>query len=679
MAEPIGALRAELSANHVQFESDMGKARRAAQTHAKGIQGALSKVGTTFNNTMKSVFGFRGAMVALTAAGGFGLFMKNTIDAADQLSKMAQKVGVSTESLSTLKYAASISGVELEKLQTGLVRLSRNAMDVQLGLKTASEGFDALGISVKNAAGDFKTTEELLKEIATKFAQMPDGITKTALATKLFGRAGAELIPMLNLGSAGIEQLEQKARDLGIELSTETGRAAEQFNDDLQELSTHAKGLGVSLATYILPNLTEITKAMKEAADESGLLKAAWVGLGGLGAWAFTDELDSLPEKIENTRKKLDALKKKQENLTPSWVQGAQKKLGVLGKVFGEAESYKRLSIAIQETESKLNSLEAQQAKEDEARKKRAEQLKEETQQREEATVKAEQSALRIAEAEKRRVALQSEIKTLYDSTRTPLEKYNAQLERLNDLLKIGAIDHDLYNRAVNQAQIEFDKSTEKINEHIEELEAVEDKYAELKQAIEGWGKESANAIVDFCLTGKASFSDMIQSMISDMMKMILYQQIFEPLSKGISGWIGGLFAGGGGGGSMIIGGMARGGVFHKGNLVPFERGGVVTKPTIFPMAHGAGLMGEAGHEAILPLARVRGDLGVRASVGAPVINIINNNNSEITTSTKETSQGMEIDVMLDKAIAQKMGQRNSNTNQMLRTNFSAKERLVAR
>jgi len=171
----------------------------------------------------------------------------------------------------------------------------------------------------------------------------------------------------------------------------------------------------------------------------------------------------------------------------------------------------------------------------------------------------------------------------------------------------------------------------------------------------------------------------MIQSMISDMMKMILYQQIFEPLSKGISGWIGGLFAGGGGGGSMIIGGMARGGVFHKGNLVPFERGGVVTKPTIFPMAHGAGLMGEAGHEAILPLARVRGDLGVRASVGAPVINIINNNNSEITTSTKETSQGMEIDVMLDKAIAQKMGQRNSNTNQMLRTNFSAKERLVAR
>ncbi|HRS90179.1 MAG TPA: phage tail tape measure C-terminal domain-containing protein [Smithellaceae bacterium] len=657
----------------------MGKARRAAQTHAKGIQDALSKVGTTFNNTMKSVFGFRGAMVALTAAGGFGLFMKNTIDAADQLSKMAQKVGVSTESLSTLKYAASISGVELEKLQTGLVRLSRNAMDVQLGLKTASEGFDALGISVKNAAGDFKTTEELLKEIATKFAQMPDGITKTALATKLFGRAGAELIPMLNLGSAGIEQLEQKARDLGIELSTETGRAAEQFNDDLQELSTHAKGLGVSLATYMLPKLTEITKAMKEAADESGLLKAAWVGLGGLGAWAFTDELDSLPEKIENTRKKLDALKKKQENLTPSWVQGAQKKLGVLGKVFGEAESYKRLSIAIQETESKLNSLEAQQAKEDEARKKRAEQLKEETQQREEATVKAEQSALRIAEAEKRRVALQSEIKTLYDSTRTPLEKYNAQLERLNDLLKIGAIDHDLYNRAVNQAQIEFDKSTEKINEHIEELEAVEDKYAELKQAIEGWGKESANAIVDFCLTGKASFSDMIQSMISDMMKMILYQQIFEPLSKGISGWIGGLFAGGGGGGSMIIGGMARGGVFHKGNLVPFERGGVVTKPTIFPMAHGAGLMGEAGHEAILPLARVRGDLGVRASVGAPVINIINNNNSEITTSTKETSQGMEIDVMLDKAIAQKMGQRNSNTNQMLRTNFSAKERLVAR
>ena len=684
MAEPIGALRAELSANHVQFESDMGKARRAAQTHAKGIQGALSKVGTTFNNTMKSVLGFRGAMVALTAAGGFGLFMKNTIDAADQLSKMAQKVGVSTESLSTLKYAASISGVELEKLQTGLVRLSRNSMDVTLGLKTARDGFDALGISVTDTDGAFKKSDNLLKEIADKFARMEDGASKTAIATKLFGRAGAELIPMLNLGSAGIEQLEQKARDLGIELSTETGRAAEQFNDDLQELSTHAKGLGVSLATYILPNLTEITKAMKEAADESGLLKAAWVGLGGLGAWAFTDELDSLPEKIENTRKKLDELKKKQENLTPSWVQGAQKKLGVLGKVFGEAESYKRLSIAIQETESKLNSLEAQQAKEDEARKKRAEQLKEETQQREEATVKAEQSVLRIAEAEKRRVALQSEIKTLYDSTRTPLEKYNAQLERLNDLLKIGAIDHDLYNRAVNQAQIEFDKSTEKINEHIEELEAVEDKYAELKQAIEGWGKESANAIVDFCLTGKASFSDMIQSMISDMMKMILYQQIMKPLagaiSSGSSGWLSSLasFVGslfGVGGSTSIPAGV---GLWHGGGVVGYDKPQTAfVNPALFagaPRLH----KGLAPDE--YPAILQRGEtVTPKGGSIAPTINIINNAGAEISTDMQEVNGGMQIDVMIDQVVAKKMGQFGSSSNKVLRSNFSAKERLIRR
>ncbi len=90
----------------------------------------------------------------------------------------------------------------------------------------------------------------------------------------------------------------------------------------------------------------------------------------------------------------------------------------------------------------------------------------------------------------------------------------------------------------------------------------------------------------------------------------------------GLSGLIGGLF-GGGGGGSAVMGDAfanalvlaAKGQVIGNGRVIPFARGGIVSSPTIFPMANGAGLMGEAGPEAIMPLRRgADGRLGVQAA-----------------------------------------------------------------
>jgi lambda family phage tail tape measure protein len=69
----------------------------------------------------------------------------------------------------------------------------------------------------------------------------------------------------------------------------------------------------------------------------------------------------------------------------------------------------------------------------------------------------------------------------------------------------------------------------------------------------------------------------------------------------------------------------AKGNVYAKNKIVPFAYGGIVNKPTIFPMAKGAGILGEAGPEAIMPLRRgSNGKLGVEASggVGNVVVNV---------------------------------------------------------
>ena len=111
------------------------------------------------------------------------------------------------------------------------------------------------------------------------------------------------------------------------------------------------------------------------------------------------------------------------------------------------------------------------------------------------------------------------------------------------------------------------------------------------------------------------------QEIISNLLKQITLEktlQTIKTVGKGIGGFFGGLF------------GSANGNVFRNGNVVPFARGGVVTKPTVFPMANGAGLMGEAGAEAIMPLTRRNGKLGVEGS--ATVVNIYNQSGANVET-----------------------------------------------
>ena len=121
------------------------------------------------------------------------------------------------------------------------------------------------------------------------------------------------------------------------------------------------------------------------------------------------------------------------------------------------------------------------------------------------------------------------------------------------------------------------------------------------------------SAFVDM-VTGAKSAQGAVASLLQDLARMLANQAFQSLLSAGGSGFLGGI-------GKIL--GFANGGAFVGGRVQAFAKGGVVTGPTLFPMANGAGLMGEAGPEAVMPLTRIGGKLGVRAAGGGgPVINI---------------------------------------------------------
>lgn len=125
----------------------------------------------------------------------------------------------------------------------------------------------------------------------------------------------------------------------------------------------------------------------------------------------------------------------------------------------------------------------------------------------------------------------------------------------------------------------------------------------------------------------------------------------------------------------------ARGNAFHGGNVIPFARGGVVDRPTLFPMANGAGLMGEAGPEAVMPLRRAAdGKLGV--SGGSPVVNVnvLNQSggksNVEVSQPRKNSSGGIDLDVIVrqvDSSLAKGIADGSNATGKAIQGAYGAR------
>ncbi|WP_337186578.1 hypothetical protein [Phenylobacterium sp.] len=261
-----------IGALHVAFSADTAEL-------SKGLDSVKAKLGG-----LAKVAGFTGAAIGAglaAAAVGLSAAVKGSIDAADQMDEMAQKVGVGVEGLSRLKYAAEISGVSMDTLSTGLKRLSAGMMEAATtGTGKAAGALARLGVEVRDASGALRDSDAVLVDVAERFSIMQDGANKTALAMSLFGKSGADMIPFLNEGADGIARLRAEADDLGITLSAEAAASAGKFNENLDRLKAVGGGLTNQLATALLPALEGITNGLVVVAKNADLVKGIGQALG---------------------------------------------------------------------------------------------------------------------------------------------------------------------------------------------------------------------------------------------------------------------------------------------------------------------------------------------------------------------------------------------------------------
>jgi hypothetical protein len=225
------------------------RAKDEASDELKRFQGTIGQVGTAITGLSALV---TGASVALWKIG------ESAAKRGEDLLAMSQKANVSVEEISRLQYAAQLSETSIESLAVGLRFLQKNAVE-------NADAFAKYGIAVKDASGQLLSTDAILRKSADAFSHMAEGPAKGAAAIELFGRAGTQLLPLLNEGSAGIAKLESEADRLGITVSTASAALGDEFSDSMVRVKMQIEGLKMALAEQLLPVMIEVTGKASEA------------------------------------------------------------------------------------------------------------------------------------------------------------------------------------------------------------------------------------------------------------------------------------------------------------------------------------------------------------------------------------------------------------------------------
>src|SRR5581483_479726 len=147
--------------------------------------------------------------------------------------------------------------------------------------------------------------------------------------------------------------------------------------------------------------------------------------------------------------------------------------------------------------------------------------------------------------------------------------------------------------------------------------------------------------------SGSEAFRAFGQTVVRALTEMLIKMTIVQPIAASLQSVLGG-FLGGSLGGSLGFASpaarAANGMAFDRGNIIPFARGGVVTRPTIFPFANGTGLMGEAGPEAIMPLKRgPDGRLGVSGGGNNVTVIVENHSGAPVREERTKDANGNDL------------------------------------
>jgi hypothetical protein len=349
----LGTLTLDLILKMGGFTSGMDQAARQTDKRMREIERRANAFGKSIGSSLRGVAGQFLAFAGVTLSVGAAVEgLKHSIDIADETRDLSIRLGVSTETLSAFRYAAQQTGTDMDTLAKGMKIFAKNAADALNPKSQQAQIFKALGVDVVDAQGKLKDLGVLLPEVADKFKVLQDGTTKAALAQQLFGKSGLDLTEFLNQGKQGLDAFAEKARELGLIISEDTAAKADDFKDTLGDLRGVLQGVGLQVASELLPTLKDLVRDLVDlvkngnlASDIASVMGAAFHGAAGI--------LKGYENAVNRVSIAIEGLIGISEGLTE-----VQKNIQSLGLAGGSvAEGFRKARDAAKEGQAQLDAL----------------------------------------------------------------------------------------------------------------------------------------------------------------------------------------------------------------------------------------------------------------------------------------------------------------------------------
>jgi len=236
MANTIGSIIVEMAADIAGFRGKLNEAVKATNEAVEKIKSGFELIGVGLS------------------AGALIEFTKSTIEFGDQLFKASQKAGIGAGALSELAFAAKSSGVGLDELSASLAKMQKAVSSAGSGVGIANQLLTALGLTFSELKA--LTPEQQFEVFAQRINDLKVPADKTRAAIELFGRAGADLLPLFAQGAEGIAKARTEAGLLGASFSDDTIERMHSTQESIDHVTAALKGLGTAIVVDAAPSLS---------------------------------------------------------------------------------------------------------------------------------------------------------------------------------------------------------------------------------------------------------------------------------------------------------------------------------------------------------------------------------------------------------------------------------------
>ena len=612
---------------------------RLAMDGALEVKQGLRDVGDIGNREMgklaqgaqvaQRAFSLLGPVLAGISVGALVAFTKRAVDSVGGLGELADAAGVSTDALQALSLAATQTGLSGEELQRGLAALTRKIADAATGEQAAATAFQRLGVAFRDAEGNARPTEAVLVDLAEKLKDIENPAERAAVATAMFGdRIGQRMIPLLAQGKDGLVAMTAEALRFGAIASPELIAKADEASDKIAALSASFTAFANNMIANVAPAIVSVVDSLNRL-------------IFGLSVAERRAQLES---QIGAAERRIESLQQGNSGIAPG--RRGSIRPGLVGTAQGQTGETPESLLTqerqrLAELRAEIEALNAQEA----ASRQRVEEILNPAARSGPtamAPVAVTAAAPRaaapgrdpFAETLREQQSLLRANETAYERYQRQLEELAALQDRLNEAEQQGVEINGVRVRALSTE--ELSRATERFATELERAEKQTERTDRMGVQM---GMSFSSAFEDAILDGKR-FSEVLKALERDIARIILRTAVTGPAGEAIAGAVSA-------GTRSIMSSFsspsvptsspgvpasasgplysANGNAFWGGNVIPFANGGVVSSPTMFPMARGMGVMGEAGPEAIMPLQRgADGKLGVRAGGGGQAGVVIN-------------------------------------------------------